>query len=169
MPRIPVNFSGLYLDQFIRRGNPGAGDAIFPRFMEENAIFTYPMFPVALNWRLGAMRVQSFTGPAGDTTVETPAVAATAYRYFHAISASHDDAVARNVDIQIRDPGTGAVVAIATRRVVSQGEAVEVLRPIVVGETHVIRAQVNAIGGANQITLRIYAIQQGLASELPGL
>ncbi len=166
MPVIPVNEFAIFIDNFIRRGQPGSTDAIFPRFMEESAIFTYPTFPVGLQWRDGSMFVETFVGGAAVLTVTDPPVPSTALRYYHAISASHDDVTARIVDVQIFN--NGQFVTLASLNL-TQDREVFVPRPVVIGEGGQIRARVAALAGASVLTLRTYSVAQGLGSDLPGI
>ncbi len=169
MPRIPASFANILIDRVLRQEQPGADDAIFPRVLEEAGIFTFSGRPAGLEWRLEQMIAASFTAAVGVTNIADSVVAATGLRYYHAISASHNDTVARNMTIEIRSDVTGAIVGILTQNAVAQGELVVMNRPIVIGERHQIRATVNAIQAGFAITLRTYSASRGLGSELPGL
>jgi len=169
MPRLPSFGFNTFIDRVIRQLEPGSEDAIFPRFIEENAIFTFAGRPTGLEWRLGSMRVQSFTSAAGVANIEDAVVQATGLRYYHAISAFHSDPVSRRMDIVIRDTTTGAVAAIAHEDSLATLDQLVVNRPIVIGETHVIRATVNTIAAGDQVTLRTYSGGRGLGAELPAL
>ncbi len=169
MPIIPVTEFSTFIDRFIRRGQSGAADAIFPRFMEEQGIFTFPVFPDGLHWRFGSMTVESFAGAAGVTVVNDTEVVGTAFRYYHAVSASHDDPITRVVSFEVRDTVTGAVCGIGSEGSASQGRHSSLTRPIVIGERHQLRAVLNSLAAPNILTLRTYSVQIGLGAPLPVL
>lgn len=168
MPRIPSSFRNNLIDRVIRELNPGAEDAIFPRTLEENAIFVYPGRPTGMEWRSGQMVSNNFNGAAGVLNVQDTVVATTGLRYYHAISAQHSDPIARDIFIEILSGGQPAV-AIATFIGLGQARPVPVGRPIVLGEGAQLQARASAIAGGSFVTLRTYAANQGLGSEMPGL
>jgi len=169
MPRLPASSANIHLDRRIRRGEPGSEDAVFPRFVEESAIFTFQARPLGLNWSDGLMVAQSFTSPLGVAVIGDAPVVHSALRYYHAISGEHDDVTARNLMLSIRDNITGTLVGIANLQSVPQGQLVFVVRPIVVGENHHIRLTASAVAAGFTVTLRTYSSNQGLGAELPGL
>ncbi len=169
MPIIPANEFAIYIDAFVRRGQSGSTDAIFPRFMEDNAIFTYPAFPVGIQWRDGGISVQNFAGAAGASFIVDSTTARTALRYYQAISATHDDPVARRLTIAIQDSDTGLSTEIASVEGAVADQILVVPRPIVIGERHLVLAIVDAIAAGQFVRLRTYSVQQGLGSDLPGL
>jgi len=166
MPRIPSSFRNNLIDRVIRELNPGAEDAIFPRTLEDAAIFVYSGRPSGMEWRSGQMVATTDAGAAGVTIAQDGLVARTGLRYYHAISAFHDDVTARRVNIQILQGGIAVDLAADT---IAQGQRLVVLRPIVVGEQARVRAIADAIGVGSIITLRTYSANQGLGTELPGL
>ncbi len=109
-------------------------------------------------------------GAAGATTVNDATILPTALRYYHAISASHDDPVGAGLrlTIEIEDLAGGSV-PLAEQPGSQADEQLIISRPIVLGENKRIRVRVPAIGGANLLILRTYSIQQGLGGPLPGL
>ncbi len=168
MPIIPVTEFSTYIDRFIRRGQSGASDSIFPRFMEDQGIFTFPVFPDGLHWQFGAMSVASFTATSPTVEVGDTVVVGTALRYYHAISAAHSDPLSRNLRIRIRDSVTGAIVELEADDVPAD-RPVTIGRPVVLGERHQLRAVVDALAATETITLRTYAVAIGLGVPLPAL
>lgn len=168
MPRIPSSFRNNLIDRVIRELNPGAEDAIFPRTLEREAIFTFPGRPVGMEWRRGQMTAASFNGVVSATSLTDSMIATTGLRYYHAAHMNHNDATAREAFLEILDPVSGLSVIVASG-LISSNQALQLPRPIVIGETHRLRARLDAIGVGDQVFLRTYAANQGLGSELPGL
>ncbi len=169
MPRIPSSFRNILIDRVIREINPGAEDAIFPRTLEDSAIFIYPGRPSGMEWRSGQMIAASFAGAAGANIVLDGLVATTGLRYYHAASCSHNDVAARNLVIEIIDNVSAQTTVLLSVTSVAQDVAIAVPRSFVLGEGTRLRARASAIAGGFVLTLRTYSAGQGLGSEMPGL
>lgn len=168
MPRIPSTFRNLLIDTAIRQGQPGSEDAIFPRTLEDAAVFIFSGRPLGLQWGLTQMVMTEFLGTLGFTSVMDTPVGPSQLRYYHAVSAVHTDPAARNLHIEIVQQG-GAAVQLTLNLPVGPNIVQLVDRPIVLGEDSQMRAVVNGIAGGQRVTLRTYSSEQGLASDLPGL
>ncbi len=169
MPRIPSSFRNNLIDRVIRELNPGAEDAIFPRVLEDSAIFVFPGRPSGMEWRSNQMLAAVFDSAAGVALIGDGAVAATGLRYYHAVSIEHNDTAARDIRLEIRNTVAGTTVPVAFQALAPQDDPLVLARPIVIGETFELLGRVGAIGGAFRVRLRTYSANQGLGSELPGL
>lgn len=169
MPLIPVHVFARDIDAFIRRNEPGASDAIFPRFIEENAIFTHAAFPTGVMWRAGTMNSANFSSALSVISTVDSLVPSRALRYYQAISGLHTDPIARDLTLEIFDVNNGIAVAIAEFVGLPQNQFLAVPRPIVIGENFNIRVRVDAIAVDARVTLRTYSMQQSLGGDLPGL
>ncbi len=173
MPRIPSSFRNNLIDRVIRELNPGAEDAIFPRTLEDGAIFTFSGRPLGMEWRASQMIGTEILGDDGVIFVNDTVVATTGLRYYHAIAADHNDATPRDLFISIRANGQDTQIAssinVADGAAFAANQFLIVMRPIVIGETGVLRATVPALAPGSRVRLKTYAANQGLGSDLPGL